>query len=76
MLKDRLIDALKNKKTPPGSDEKMSQVISKIQKEKKLSSKEFLEVYDSIRREGPTTKYLNPDGRYRDIQPSADTGFG
>jgi hypothetical protein len=61
MFKERLLETLKrsqNEKTP---DEKTLQTLTKIQNHKKLSSKEFLNVYDSIWKEGPKTTYQNPD---------------
>lgn len=70
MFKDRLLDALKSKKNMLESDEKMSRAMSKIQKQKRLSSEEFLEVYDSLRCEGPQMKYLNPDGQFRELKSS------
>ncbi len=42
-------------------DEETLQAITKIQNRKKLSSKEFLRVYDTIRKEGPKATYKNPN---------------
>jgi hypothetical protein len=63
--KQRLVDALKNSIESNGH---ISQAMSKIEKEEKLSSKEFFEIYDSLWREGPTIRYVNPDNRLRDVQ--------
>ncbi len=68
MLKQRLIDALKTKGDSLESNGQISQAMLKIEKEKKLSSKEFLEVYNSLWKAGPAIRYINPDCRIRDVQ--------
>lgn len=68
MFKDRLLDTLKNKKREEKLDEEMSQAMAKIQKQKRLSSQEFLKVYETIRREGPPKmKYQNPEAWGREL---------
>jgi hypothetical protein len=37
-------------------------VIKKLKKKERLTGDEFWRVYESIRQEGPTVKYSNPDG--------------
>ena len=61
MFKERLLDALKLSQNRDKPDEETLQAISKIQNCKKLSSKEFLKVYDTLRKEGPKTAYQNPN---------------
>ena len=61
MFKERLIETLKLSNNSNKQDEETLQAISKIQSHKKLSSEEFLKVYDTIRQEGPKATYHNPD---------------
>jgi hypothetical protein len=61
MFKERLLDALKFFQNGDEPDEETLQAMIKIQKHKKLSSQEFLKVYDTIRQEGPKTAYQNPN---------------
>lgn len=61
MYKERLIETLKLSDNANKPDEKTLQAIAKIQNRKKLSSQEFLNVYDLIRQEGPKTIYQKPD---------------
>jgi hypothetical protein len=61
MFKERLLDALKLSQNGNKPDEETLKAISKIQNRKKLSSHEFLKVYDAIRQEGPKTVYRNPN---------------
>jgi hypothetical protein len=61
MFKERLLDALKLSQNEDEPDEETLQAMIKIQKQKKLSSQEFLKVYDTIRQEGPKTAYQNPN---------------
>jgi hypothetical protein len=61
MFKERLIETLKLSQNVDKPDEETLQAITKIQNRKKLSSQEFLKVYDTIRKEGPKTSYQNPD---------------
>jgi hypothetical protein len=68
MFKDRFLDALKSKKNDEKLDNEMAKAMTKIQKQKRLSSQEFLKVYDSLWREGPATSYQNPDARLREMQ--------
>jgi hypothetical protein len=70
MFKDKLLAALKDKKSPYINDDKMmGKAASKIQKQKRLSSSEFLSVYDSLWKEGPAVQYQNPDARVRHFYP-------
>ena len=67
MLKNRLLDALKNKNTkkPDGS---VSQAAAKIENQKRLSTQEILKVYETIWQEGPKVKYQNPGAKEREPQ--------
>ena len=59
MFKERLIETLKLSQNGDKPDEETLQAMTKIQNHKKLSSQEFLKVYDTIRKEGPKTAYQN-----------------
>jgi hypothetical protein len=61
MFKERLLDALKFSQNRDKPDEETLQAMTKIQNSKKLSSREFLKIYDTIRQEGPKTAYQNPN---------------
>jgi hypothetical protein len=61
MFKERLLESLKVSQNTVMLDEETLQAITKIQNRKKLSSKEFLRVYDTTRQEGPKATYQNPD---------------
>ena len=61
MFKERLLETLKRSQNGNKTDEVTLQTMTKIQNHKKLSSEEFLKVYDAIRKEGPKTAYQNPD---------------
>ncbi len=56
MFKNRLIDALKNRNSA-NSDEEISEAAKKIDNQTRLSSREFLKVYEIIWQEGPSIKY-------------------
>jgi hypothetical protein len=61
MFKERLLEALKLSQNVDKPDEETLQAMTKIKNRKKLSSQEFLKVYDTIRKEGPKTAYQNPN---------------
>jgi hypothetical protein len=61
MFKERLLETLKLSQNGDKPDEETLQAMTKIQNRKKLSSQEFLKVYDTIRKEGPKTAYQNPN---------------
>jgi hypothetical protein len=46
--------------------------MTKIEGQKRLSSKEFLKVYDALRQEGPIAKYQNPDTWVRNLQATSN----
>jgi hypothetical protein len=58
VLKNRLIDSLKNRNMKK-HDEEVSEAIGKKENQKRLSSKEFLKSYETLWREGPAVKYRN-----------------
>jgi hypothetical protein len=41
--------------------EKRGTVAEKLEKQKRLTSDEFLQVYEFIRQDGPLAKYSNPE---------------
>ena len=67
MLKNRLLDTLKNRNREK-PDGEISQAATKIENQKRLSTHEFLKVYETIWQEGPTIKYVNPGARERERQ--------
>jgi hypothetical protein len=66
MFRDAVIDFLKDKKSI--DDKIIAKAANKIQKQKRLSSNEFLSVYDSLWKEGPKVQYQNPDARVKHFQ--------
>ena len=74
MFKDKLIDILKDKTNIESDREKkMTNAIFKIEKQKRLSSQEFLSVYDSFWKEGPSVQFQNPSDRLRYPQSINDS---
>ncbi len=61
MFKNRLLETLKRSKNGNKPDDETLRAVAKIQEHKRLSSQEFLKVYDAIWQEGPKTEYKNPD---------------
>jgi hypothetical protein len=61
MFKEDLLGTLKRVLEANGTDSETAQAISKLQSEQKLSSKEFLQIYDALRKEGPHTRYQHPE---------------
>jgi hypothetical protein len=61
MFKERLLETLRFSQNGGKPDEETLKAITKIQNRKRLSSQEFLKVYDTIRKEGPKTAYQNPN---------------
>lgn len=54
----KLLKVLISKKI---KDKKTIQAMAKIDKQKRLSSEEFIKVYDSLWKDGPSVKFQNPD---------------
>jgi len=61
MFKNRLLETLKRSQNGKNSDDETFRAMAKIQKHRRLSSQEFLKVYDTIWQEGPKTFYKNPE---------------
>ena len=61
MFREDLLDALKQKVKENESNKEAKNIINKIETQKRLSSKEFLQVFDAIRKDGPTTKFKTPE---------------
>ena len=53
MFKDRLLEALKHSKNSSKEDYETARAIAKMESQKRLSSQEFLKVYDTLWQEGP-----------------------
>ena len=69
MFKDKLIAALKvSRSTDNNSDKEMFRTINKIQKQKRLSSTEFLRVFNLLWKKGPSVLYQNPEARDLHLQ--------
>ncbi len=58
-LKERLIDTLKSLNKDK-KDKELSQAVTKIEKQKRLSSQEFLKVHETMWQNGPPIKYQDP----------------
>ena len=61
MFKDKLLNALRSKPQAEENNEENLCITKKIEKQKRLSSQEFLKAYDTLYKEGPKTKYQNPE---------------
>ncbi len=61
MFKERLLEALKRSQNEEQPDQTLQIAVTKIQKQKRLSSEEFLKGFDAIWKEGPKTAYQNPN---------------
>lgn len=68
MFKDMLLNALMRVQKEENANKETLQAIGKIQNQKRLSSDEFLKVYETIWREGPKIKYQSPDSWSRPIE--------
>jgi precorrin-6x reductase len=55
---DKMLKALESKKN---KDKKIIRAITKIERQKGLSSEEFIKVYNSLWKDGPSVKFQNPD---------------
>jgi Ca2+-binding EF-hand superfamily protein len=66
MSKSRFLNALKAKGNQNPTDQEITSAFTKIEKQKRLSSQEFLDVYKSLWKPGPTVVYQSPDGRVRE----------
>ena len=66
LSKNRFLNALKIKGNQNPADQEMAKAFSKIENQKRLSSQEFRNVYDSIWKAGPSVGYQSPDGRVRE----------
>jgi len=60
MSKERMLEVLKRKQRV-SPDERTRLAMTKMQKQKRLSSEEFLRVHDALWKDGPKIKYQNPD---------------
>jgi hypothetical protein len=60
MFKENLLDALKKTQKENTPNQGALETIKKIQNEQRLSSEEFLRVFDAIRKDGPNTNYKMP----------------
>jgi hypothetical protein len=69
MFEKRFLKTLKRLQKSKDENCEASQAISKIERQERLSSKEFLKIYDSMWKEGPTTKSNSPDS-WSKILPS------
>ena len=49
-------------------EEEIALAMVKFENQKRLSSEEFLKVYDALRQEGPVAKHQNPDTGIRHLQ--------
>jgi hypothetical protein len=63
MFKERLLDTLRNRLNSQNSDKEILHSVDKIERQEKLSSQEFLKLYDELWKEGPKVKYAFHDSR-------------
>ncbi len=61
VFKEDLLYALKKKRKENTSDKETDEAIRKIEDQKRLTSEEFIRIYDAIRRDGPISTYKTPD---------------
>ncbi len=61
MFLENLLNTIKQSQKEKQPDEETNRVMTKMKQQKRLSSEEFLKVYDTIWQQGPTTKYQTPD---------------
>jgi hypothetical protein len=61
MYKDRLLEALKHSKKRSKDDPETARAIAKMGSQQRLSTREFLKVYDTLWQEGPRVKHQSPD---------------
>ena len=66
MFKERLLEALKSSSAE--ENKKTTRAIEKIKNQKRLSSEEFLKIYDTLWKQGPELKYQSPDA-WRHFEP-------
>jgi hypothetical protein len=62
MIRNRLLDTLRSRNSEK-QDGEISRATEKIEKQERLSSQEFLKVYETIWQAGPTIKYEKPCAR-------------
>lgn len=61
MFKDKLFDTLKRSKNSEKDEKETLQAMAKIERQNRLSSDEFLKIYDALWKEDPSVKYQSPD---------------
>ncbi|HMK94829.1 MAG TPA: hypothetical protein VK536_05440 [Candidatus Limnocylindrales bacterium] len=61
MFRDKLLEALNRSKASGEEDKKTIEAIGKIQRQERLSSEEFLKIYETLWKSGPKVKYQGPD---------------
>ncbi len=67
MFKSRLLDALRYRSLEK-PDGEISQAVAKMENQERLSTEEFLKVYETLWREGPIIKYQSPVARERELE--------
>lgn len=72
MFKNRVIETIKCSWGSQRNGEDFQRIAIKIQKQKRLSRQEFFKVYDTLRKEGPVTRYQNPDGWNRYMKETSN----
>jgi hypothetical protein len=73
MFRDRLSGALKRSKKSEKDKEEALQVLYKMEREERLSSKEFIKLYDDLWKEGPLVKYQSPDAWNKRLPEISDS---
>ena len=68
---EKVLKALKELTNAHHNDQKTIRAISKMRNQKRLSSEEFLKVYDKLWRDGPSVNYRTPDD-WRNVREPAN----
>lgn len=61
MFKDKLFDTLKRSKNNEKDEKETLQAMAKIERQKRLSSEQFLKIYYALWKEDSSVKYQSPD---------------
>ncbi len=70
MSKDKPLNAVKDKQQAEKNDKEMLPPATAVEKQKRLSSEEFLKGYDQMWKEGPLARYQDPDKWFRQLPSS------
>ena len=63
MFKDRLLEALKHSKNRSKDDDETARAIAKMGSQKRVSSQEFVKIYDTLLHDDPQVKHQTPNAK-------------